>query len=361
MLFVYQSIYAQAYGSNSLTQEDKDLLIKYHNAARAEIGNPPLTWSNELEAGSVQCMKELAPTEMKHGICKGIPAVANVGENLAIGTGMTGAQAALMFIGEKCGNGGDPSDLNHYTQVVWKDTKTMSCAKSQGSMGPLIYCHYSPPGNIIGNAYGKRPANADCNGAKFDEAKFKAQAATAQVPKAAGPTAPVPATPVPVTDKIATAAPVEKAPVAPIPKMPEMKTPGAPVLIAGTPMNAPQDKVTPAIVEADEKAPPIPQMPTTPKGPIPSTPIGSMKTKLPANKKRKCLIYKDPKKNGAPVPGSIPTPNEPQIFAGSPSLDALNALETGTSPDGAMDSLTYVGSSQLNSVHSFVLLFVFFQ
>ncbi|MDX1957589.1 MAG: pathogenesis-related family 1 protein [Leptospiraceae bacterium] len=40
----------------------------------------------------------------------------------------------------------------HYTQIVWKDTKKVGCAKAvcPGDQGQIIGCNYDPPVNYIG-------------------------------------------------------------------------------------------------------------------------------------------------------------------------------------------------------------------
>ena len=43
--------------------------------------------------------------------------------------------------------------VGHYTQIVWKDTTKVGCAKAHSQTdfgGDWIVCRYSPPGNFIG-------------------------------------------------------------------------------------------------------------------------------------------------------------------------------------------------------------------
>ena len=49
----------------------------------------------------------------------------------------------------------------HFTQIVWKSTKEVGCAKSYSSSYAYVVCHYRPKGNIfskyksnIGNRFG---------------------------------------------------------------------------------------------------------------------------------------------------------------------------------------------------------------
>lgn len=38
----------------------------------------------------------------------------------------------------------------HFTQMVWQATTQIGCGATRCAAGPLYVCHYSPPGNVIG-------------------------------------------------------------------------------------------------------------------------------------------------------------------------------------------------------------------
>ncbi|XP_012072761.2 pathogenesis-related protein 1 [Jatropha curcas] len=83
------------------------------------------------------------------------------GENLAWGSGdLSGEEAVKMWVDEKTyydynSNSCAPGRVcGHYTQVVWRESVRLGCAKvTCTNGGTFIGCNYDPPGNYIG----KRP------------------------------------------------------------------------------------------------------------------------------------------------------------------------------------------------------------
>eukprot|EP00835_Amoeboradix_gromovi_P003814 NODE_267_length_12253_cov_0.255718.p3 type:complete len:300 gc:universal NODE_267_length_12253_cov_0.255718:9873-8974(-) len=171
MIFAISILVYAEYSTNlnQISTDDKKKLLDYHNIARAQVGSPPLIWSTDMEVAAIKCLSEWKPTTMDHGICKEYEHLTNVGENLA--SGGDGPGAAVMFIQEKCANQRLSSylksysfhhDDGHYTQVVWKTTQKMSCV--QTIENGVIYCHYSPVGNILSlPAYSHLPTDVDCD------------------------------------------------------------------------------------------------------------------------------------------------------------------------------------------------------
>ncbi|GJY40645.1 pathogenesis-related protein 1 [Tanacetum coccineum] len=74
------------------------------------------------------------------------------GENLAWGTALTGASAVNLWVGEKadydynsntCAPG---KTCGHYTQVVWRQSVRLGCARVQCNSGAwFVTCNYDPP------------------------------------------------------------------------------------------------------------------------------------------------------------------------------------------------------------------------
>lgn len=124
------------------------------NAARAALGMSPLAW----DANLVKYARWYA--NQRRSDCALIHSNGPYGENIfwGSGTGWTPAQAATAWVmerkwynywsnscawGQKCG---------HYTQIVWRDTRRVGCARviCYGGRGVFMTCNYDPPGNYIG-------------------------------------------------------------------------------------------------------------------------------------------------------------------------------------------------------------------
>lgn len=127
--------------------------IAAHNAIRAEVGVEPVHWNTTLAAYAQNYANtKIATCQMEHS---GGP----YGENLAEGYEIMTAETAVSLWADErkhydynsntCVN--DSSHCLHYTQLVWRNTKSIGCAqvKCQNNWVFLI-CNYYPPGNYIG-------------------------------------------------------------------------------------------------------------------------------------------------------------------------------------------------------------------
>ena len=94
----------------------------------------------------------------RKGDCRLIHSGGRYGENLAGSTGdLSGTDAVRLWVNEKadynynsnsCASG---KVCGHLTQVVWKNTKRIGCAKVRcNNGGTFIICNYDPPGNYVG-------------------------------------------------------------------------------------------------------------------------------------------------------------------------------------------------------------------
>ena len=137
----------------ALAQNSPQDFVAAHNAARAQVGVGPVTWSQTLATYAQNYANQRA------GNCR--PLVHSngpYGENLAWGSpDLTGTAAVNMWVAEKadynyatntCASG---KVCGHYTQVVWRNSIQIGCAKVQCTTGgAFIICSYDPPGNYVG-------------------------------------------------------------------------------------------------------------------------------------------------------------------------------------------------------------------
>ena len=139
---------------------ESERLLVVHNAERARLGLAPLVWNPALARDADDYAKVL--------LARGALAHASAadrkgdGENLWMGTAGAWKPDAMvaMFLDERryfraaafpdVSLTGDWSDVGHYSQIVWRDTKEVGCAlDSDGGMDVLV-CRYFPAGNVFG-------------------------------------------------------------------------------------------------------------------------------------------------------------------------------------------------------------------
>ena len=145
--------------SSHLTPQEVRQLLTIHNHARARVGVAPLVWSDILATYAQEWADHLASTSrrMEHRPHSGTWKQEH-GENLFMGTaGYYGAaDAAAAWERERSAYDGrtiDGSSLyafGHYTQLVWRNTKRIGCAKVECAGNVIIICNYDPPGNVLG-------------------------------------------------------------------------------------------------------------------------------------------------------------------------------------------------------------------
>ena len=136
-------------------------MLRGHNAARADLGLPPLVWSDALAADALAYAGELARTgRFEHADQP--PGPGREGETLWIGTReayrydeMVGHWVAerrffVNGITPDFSTTGDYHDAVHYAQVVWRNTRRVGCATASNARDDVLVCRYDPPGNVVG-------------------------------------------------------------------------------------------------------------------------------------------------------------------------------------------------------------------
>jgi len=129
-------------------------MVSAHNQIRAQAGVPPLLWSDRLEAVAEDWAKTLlARRDFSHR------PNGKLGENLFAITGARSTSAEVIRVWANESRDYDYRSnrcrdvCGHYTQIVWKNTKTVGCALASNGKTDFLVCRYGPPGNV----YGEKP------------------------------------------------------------------------------------------------------------------------------------------------------------------------------------------------------------
>ncbi|XP_062177188.1 pathogenesis-related protein 1-like [Alnus glutinosa] len=134
-------------------QDTEQDYLSAHNAARAAVGVPALIWDEQVAAYA----QNYANTHI--GDCNLVHSQGgSYGENLAWSSGdLSGTAAVNMWVDEKASYDYNSNSCaagamcGHYTQVVWRNSVRLGCAKVRcNNGGTFIGCNYDPPGNYIG-------------------------------------------------------------------------------------------------------------------------------------------------------------------------------------------------------------------
>ncbi|XWS40348.1 hypothetical protein CRYUN_Cryun18bG0133300 [Craigia yunnanensis] len=136
----------------SHAQDSQQDYLNAHNTARAAVGVGPMTWDDTVAAYAQNYANQ------RSGDCNLVHSNGPYGENLAWSSGdLSGTDAVTMWVNEKADYNYDSNSCGpgkvcgHYTQVVWRDSVRLGCAKVRCSNGgTFIGCNYDPPGNFIG-------------------------------------------------------------------------------------------------------------------------------------------------------------------------------------------------------------------
>ncbi|XP_030535659.1 pathogenesis-related protein PR-1-like [Rhodamnia argentea] len=128
-----------------------------HNAVRATKWEPPLTWDSQLESyARWWAGQRRSDCALEHSFQEG---EFSLGENIfwGGGSGWRPSDAVGAWAGEEryyrygsntCEGG---HECGHYTQIVWRSTRRVGCARVVCDGGDVFMtCNYYPPGNYAG-------------------------------------------------------------------------------------------------------------------------------------------------------------------------------------------------------------------
>lgn len=140
-----------------LTGTPSDEIIKQylisHNLERTKLGLPPLTWSKKLANFASWWAHQ------RQGDCALIHSNSNYGENLFWGSGkdwrpgdaVAAWAAEKSYYNHNTNTCSKNKDCLHYTQMVWRQSLKIGCARVTCRSGDtFIACNYDPHGNVIG-------------------------------------------------------------------------------------------------------------------------------------------------------------------------------------------------------------------
>lgn len=147
-------------GTSNATAGFEYRVLASHNAERAKLGISPLRWDPALAASAQRWADHLAAT----GRFEHAPenAKAPEGENLWAGTKGYYAPEAMVdaWVREKKyfrpgvfpdnSTTGRVEDVGHYTQLVWRETGEVGCARATSAEEDILVCRYADAGNYIG-------------------------------------------------------------------------------------------------------------------------------------------------------------------------------------------------------------------
>lgn len=127
-------------------------LLGIHNAYRAQHCTAPLSWSSNLAARSKAWAQTLASR------CKFALSHSTVGENAWAGEGrkfsareIVGAwYDEIKDYNHSTGRSRNGGVIGHYTQMMWKGSRTMGCGSARCGGITYVICQYRPAGNLIG-------------------------------------------------------------------------------------------------------------------------------------------------------------------------------------------------------------------
>ncbi|ESW20299.1 hypothetical protein PHAVU_006G197300 [Phaseolus vulgaris] len=109
--------------------------VNEHNAARSQVGVSNIVWDNTVAAFAQNYANQ------RRGDCR----LIHSGDAVKL---WVAEKPFYNYNSNSCAAG---KQCGHYTQVVWRNSVRVGCAKVRcNNGGTFITCNYSPPGNYVG-------------------------------------------------------------------------------------------------------------------------------------------------------------------------------------------------------------------
>ncbi len=147
-------------GATSFSSGFEARVLASHNLERDNVGVEPLRWNPELARSAQRWADHLAATgQFEHAP---EDPTSPQGENLWAGSRGYFTPEAMVdaWVREKRhfrigifpanSATGRVEDVGHYTQLVWRDTREVGCARASGRREDVLVCRYAQAGNYIG-------------------------------------------------------------------------------------------------------------------------------------------------------------------------------------------------------------------
>lgn len=137
-------------------------VLAAHNRERVAMGVPALGWDPRLEASARAWADNIARTGSFEHSPTDPSDMSAPGENLWAGTAAAYSPEEMvgLWIEEKVdfklgtfpfiSRSENLEAVGHYTQLIWRRTGRVGCAKSSNGEEDFLVCRYSVSGNVIG-------------------------------------------------------------------------------------------------------------------------------------------------------------------------------------------------------------------
>jgi Cysteine-rich secretory protein family len=158
-VLAYGAAYSQTGKTIYRDQPFIESMLKEHNIYRSELQLPALEWSASLASDALVWGRKLV--KENKGQHDPQARILKEGENLWWGTAdaFTYAQMIDAWASEKkdfvYANFPDckarrSAVVGHYTQMIWRNTRSVGCALVGNGQTDFLICRYGPPGNVEG-------------------------------------------------------------------------------------------------------------------------------------------------------------------------------------------------------------------